>query len=180
MALGANFDLELALYGTGLEGLTASAADDAFAVRGMDILFHRATPHFIFAGRSAINRPAAAFVRTISPEQMVLYPEKLHKSRAFLPFSNLFGHISAPALDNPSVYALSYLHHQLKVRGFLYEKNKYYYLKQFTIHFKSIHKIFIHIMKYMVWFIIFQLKQIIIAINYIKYKLEHIKIKITQ
>ena len=111
MALGANFDLELALYGTGLEGLTASAADDAFAVRGMDILFHRATPHFIFAGRSAINRPAAAFVRTISPEQMVLYPEKLHKSRAFLPFSNLFGHISAPALDNSSVYALSY--HQL-------------------------------------------------------------------
>ena len=98
VALGADFNLELALYGTGLEGLTASAADDAFAVRGMDILFHRATPHFIFAGRSAINRPAAAFVRTISPEQMVLYPEKPHKSRAFLPFSNLFGHIPPPRL----------------------------------------------------------------------------------
>ena len=61
MALGANFDLELALDGAGLKGLATCATDDAFTVRGMDILFHRATPHFIFAGRSAINRPAAAF-----------------------------------------------------------------------------------------------------------------------
>ena len=40
MALGTNFDLELALYGTALEGFTACATDDAFAVGRMDVLFH--------------------------------------------------------------------------------------------------------------------------------------------
>ena len=40
MALGANFNLELALNGAALEGLTACAADDALTVRRMDVLFH--------------------------------------------------------------------------------------------------------------------------------------------
>ena len=40
MALGADFNLELALNGTALEGLTACAANDAFAVGRMDVLFH--------------------------------------------------------------------------------------------------------------------------------------------
>ena len=39
VALGADFNLELALYGT-LEGFTACATDDAFAVGRMDVLFH--------------------------------------------------------------------------------------------------------------------------------------------
>ena len=40
VALGADFNLELALYGTALEGFTACATDDAFAVGRMDVLFH--------------------------------------------------------------------------------------------------------------------------------------------
>ena len=40
MALGADFDLELALNGTALESLAASAANDALTVCGMDILLH--------------------------------------------------------------------------------------------------------------------------------------------
>ena len=40
MALGADFDLEFALNGTALEGLAASAANDALTISGMDILLH--------------------------------------------------------------------------------------------------------------------------------------------
>ena len=40
VALGADFDLELTAYGTALEGFTACATDDAFAVGRMDVLFH--------------------------------------------------------------------------------------------------------------------------------------------
>ena len=54
MALGANFDLELALYGTGLEGLTASATNDALTVIGVDILLHRVILLYLLgAGRLA-------------------------------------------------------------------------------------------------------------------------------
>ena len=44
MALGTNFDLELALDGTALEGLAACAAHDALAVGRMDILLHSFHP----------------------------------------------------------------------------------------------------------------------------------------
>ena len=40
VALGADFDLELALNGTALEGLTAGTANDALAVGRMNVLFH--------------------------------------------------------------------------------------------------------------------------------------------
>ena len=55
MALGANFDLELALDGAGLKGLATCATDDAFTVRGMDILFHRATPYIILLGAARLT-----------------------------------------------------------------------------------------------------------------------------
>ena len=57
VALGADFDLELALYGTALEGLTASTANDALAVGRMDVLFHSFLLYF-WAG----HRPAAALL----------------------------------------------------------------------------------------------------------------------
>lgn len=44
MALGTNFDLELTLYGTALEGLAASTAHDALAIGRMDILLHSFHP----------------------------------------------------------------------------------------------------------------------------------------
>jgi len=40
VALGANFNLELTLDGTALEGLTASATNDALTVIGVDILLY--------------------------------------------------------------------------------------------------------------------------------------------
>ena len=57
MALGANFDLELALDGAGLEGLAAGAADDALTIRGMDILLHFESPILFGAGRVAALLP---------------------------------------------------------------------------------------------------------------------------
>ena len=54
VALGADFDLELALDGTALEGLTAGTANDALAVGRMDVLFHCFLLN-IWAG----HRPAA-------------------------------------------------------------------------------------------------------------------------
>lgn len=55
VALGADFDLELALDGTALEGFTASAAHDALAVVGMDIALHLVALHsnLLGAGRLA-------------------------------------------------------------------------------------------------------------------------------
>ena len=40
VALGADFNLELAIYGTALEGFTACSTDDAFVVGSIDVLFH--------------------------------------------------------------------------------------------------------------------------------------------
>ena len=54
VALGADLDLELALDGTALEGLTACTANDALAVGRMDVLFHCFLLYF-WAG----HRPAA-------------------------------------------------------------------------------------------------------------------------
>ena len=54
MALGTNFDLELALDGTALEGLAASATNDALTVIGVDILLHRVILLYLLgAGRLA-------------------------------------------------------------------------------------------------------------------------------
>ena len=54
VALGADFNLELALYGTALEGLTASATNDALTVIGVDILLHRVILLYLLgAGRLA-------------------------------------------------------------------------------------------------------------------------------
>ena len=54
MALGANFNLELTLDGTALEGLTASATNDALTVIGVDILLHRVILLYLLgAGRLA-------------------------------------------------------------------------------------------------------------------------------
>ena len=54
VALGANFNLELTLDGTALEGLTASATNDALTVIGVDILLHRVILLYLLgAGRLA-------------------------------------------------------------------------------------------------------------------------------
>lgn len=45
VALGADFNLELALYRAALEGFAASAAHDAFAIIGMDIALHLVALH---------------------------------------------------------------------------------------------------------------------------------------
>ena len=44
VALGANFNLELALHGTRLKRLTAYATDDGLAIFGMDLFFHALSP----------------------------------------------------------------------------------------------------------------------------------------
>ena len=54
VTLGANFNLELTLDGTALEGLTASATNDALTVIGVDILLHRVILLYLLgAGRLA-------------------------------------------------------------------------------------------------------------------------------
>ena len=54
VALGANFNLELTLDGTALEGLAASATNDALTVIGVDILLHRVILLYLLgAGRLA-------------------------------------------------------------------------------------------------------------------------------
>ena len=44
VALGANFNLQLALHGTRLKRLTAYATDDGLAIFRMDLLFHAFSP----------------------------------------------------------------------------------------------------------------------------------------
>ena len=44
MTLGANFDTQLRLGGTGLEGGTAHAANDALVVLRVDLFFHAISP----------------------------------------------------------------------------------------------------------------------------------------
>ena len=44
MALGADFDLQLGLGGTGLERCTAHAANDGLTILGMDLFFHFYSP----------------------------------------------------------------------------------------------------------------------------------------
>ena len=53
VALGANFDLQLALDGAGFERLTAHATDGRLAIFGMDLLFHAFSPLFAYAMSSA-------------------------------------------------------------------------------------------------------------------------------
>ena len=54
MALGANIHLHLFLRGTGFECFTAYAANDAFAVLGMDVFLHCCFTSFAYA--MAVNR----------------------------------------------------------------------------------------------------------------------------
>ena len=49
MALGADINLHLFLRGTGLECFTAYAANDAFAVLGMDVFLHCCFTSFAYA-----------------------------------------------------------------------------------------------------------------------------------
>ena len=49
MALGADINLHLFLCGTGLECFTAYAANDAFAVLGMDVFLHCCFTSFAYA-----------------------------------------------------------------------------------------------------------------------------------
>ena len=44
VALGANFNLQLALHGTRLKRLTAYATDDGLAIFRMDLFFHAFSP----------------------------------------------------------------------------------------------------------------------------------------
>ena len=48
MALGANFDVDLRLGGTGLDDVAACAGDGAVNVIRMDTLLHSFSPHFWF------------------------------------------------------------------------------------------------------------------------------------
>lgn len=50
VALGADFDLEFALDGAALKGLTAGTANDALAVNRMDVLFHNFLPNMSVTG----------------------------------------------------------------------------------------------------------------------------------
>lgn len=50
MALGTNFDLEFALYGTAQEGLATGTAHNALAVGRMDILLHLFHPSYYLLG----------------------------------------------------------------------------------------------------------------------------------
>ena len=49
MALGADFDLQLALDGAGFESFTAHAANDALAIVGMDLFLHCYFTSFAYA-----------------------------------------------------------------------------------------------------------------------------------
>ena len=44
VTLRANFNTQFRLGGTGLERFTAHAANDAFAILGMDLFFHAISP----------------------------------------------------------------------------------------------------------------------------------------
>ena len=73
MALGSDFDFQLALDGAGLESLTAGAPDDTLTVSGMDVFLHVCHP-FLCHAKFA---DAAIFYKS---QRLVLYQESVHPS----------------------------------------------------------------------------------------------------
>ena len=100
VALGADFNLELALYGTALEGFATSATHDAFTIIGMDVVLHLAVLHSNLLGAGRLAALLLHLAHSTCQTE-ILYPKENRIARgipgAIRFFSRWFGKAKAGA-----------------------------------------------------------------------------------